>query len=254
MKPYAEQDGVKIYHGDMRDILPRLGVLADAIIADPPYAQTSLKWDVWPTDWPDVALRSLTSTGSMWCFGSLRMFMDRTSQFSRWRFAQDVVWEKHNGSNFHADRFRRVHEQAAHFYPTDVPWENVYKAPVMTADATKRTLRRKQRPAHTGDIGAAAYASEDGGPRLMRSVIYAPSCHGFAENETQKPVEIVSPLIEYSCPPCGLILSPFGGSGTDAIAARALGRRAILIEIREEQCEVAARRLSQSLLFGQVPA
>lgn len=252
MKPYYEDASVRIYHGDCREIMRDIADMADCIIADPPYAQTSLAWDRWPTDWPDYAVASLLLTGSMWCFGSLRMFMERATQFTRWQLAQDVVWEKHNGSSFHADRFKRVHEQAAQFYRVGSQWENVYKNVPTTPDATARTVRRKRRPPHMGDINESHYTSEDGGPRLMRSVIYARSCHGRAVNETQKPEEIIAPLIESSCPPGGLVLSPFAGSGTDGVVAKALGRRAVLIEMREEQCEQAALRVSGGPLFRAV--
>lgn len=36
MKPYYEQDGVTIYHGDCREILPSLGRF-DLLLTDPPY-------------------------------------------------------------------------------------------------------------------------------------------------------------------------------------------------------------------------
>ena len=214
---------------------------------NPPYGQTSLAWDVWPDQWP---LLISARCRAMWVFGTLRMFSDHAAEFAEpragWRMSQDVVWEKHNGSSFHADRFRRVHESAAHFYRG--PWDEAYKNPPKTPDATKRTVRRKQRPPHMGVIGEGAFRSEDGGPRLMRSVIYEPSCHGYAENETQKPLGIIRPLIEYSCPPGGIILDPFCGSGSTLVAAKEMGRRAIGMDIREDQCEIAARRLSQGVL------
>jgi len=173
--------------------------------------------------------------------------MDRAGEFADagWKLSQDVVWEKHNGSSFHADRFRRVHEQACHFYRGS--WEGIYKRTPVTHDATARAVRRKGRPAHMGHIDQTPYRSEDGGPRLMRSVIYARSMHGTAENETQKPEAIVVPLIEYACPPGGLLLSPFAGSGTDLRAARLMGRRAIGIDSRESQCEIAAKSLQEAL-------
>lgn len=250
IEPYFEHSGVTIYHGDMLNVLPliypdstRDDQLPDLIIADPPYAQTSLQWDVWPHGWPDAAANVLKDTGSMWCFGSLKMFMQRSTAFGLWRFAQDIVWEKHNGSSFHADRFKRVHEQAAQFYRVGSQWEGVYKAPVTTPDATARTVRTKRRPNHMGKIDKTPYVSEDGGPRLMRSVIYARSCHGFAVNETQKPIALTAPLIESSCPPGGLILEPFGGSAPAAFYALNSGRRAVVCETRESQCEAAALRL-----------
>ena len=38
MKPYYEQDGITIYHGDCRDILPTLETGSiDLVLTDPPY-------------------------------------------------------------------------------------------------------------------------------------------------------------------------------------------------------------------------
>lgn len=243
MKPYYADASVAIYHGDCREIVPLLGVQPDLVMADPPYAQTSLDWDRWPVGWLSVEGMGR----SLWCFGSLRIFMDRGAEFvaAGWLLSQDVIWEKHNGSSFHADRFRRVHEQPSHFYRGG--WDDLYHVPPVTHDATARAVRRKGRPAHMGAIEGSAYVSEDGGPRLMRSVIYSRSMHGKAENETQKPEGIVAPLIEYACRPGGLIVSPFMGSGTDLVTARLTGRRAIGIDVRESQCEAAARRLMNAL-------
>ena len=89
---------------------------------------------------------------------------------------------------------------------------------------------------------------------MMRSVIYARSCHGEADHPTQKPVEIVAPLLQYACPSGGLILDPFMGSGTTLVAAKQLGRRAIGIEISREYCDIAIERLAQSVFdFSEPP-
>lgn len=234
MNPYFEADGVALFHCDCREFTAS----ACATIADPPYGQTSLAWDRWPDGWVKGAVGD-----SLWCFGSLRMFTAHWSEFDHWKFAQDLIWEKHNGSNSAGDRFRRVHEQAAHFYQGE--WINVYRAVVTTPDAVKKQVRRKNRPTHWGAIGEHAYESHDGGPRQMRSVIYARSCHGHAEHPTQKPFEILAPLIEYSCPPEGTIYVPFAGAGSEMEAARQLGRKAVGCEIDERFCEIAANRLQQ---------
>lgn len=243
MEPYYQDDRVTLYHGDFRDVVPALGVVADVIIADPPYGETSLEWDKWPAGWPAALLAFATA---MWCFGSMRMFLDRAAEFDGWRLSQDIVWEKHNGSGFHADRFKRVHEHALHWYRADVRWSDIHHQTPTTSDATARAVRRKTRPTHTGKIDASAYQSFDGGPRLMRSVLYARSMHGSAINETEKPVGLLHPLIEYACPRGGLVLDPFAGSSSTLVAARDSGRRAIGVELRESQCEAAAARLAQA--------
>jgi site-specific DNA-methyltransferase (adenine-specific) len=249
MTPYFSGDGVTLYHGDCREVFPTLGDgWADMVLADPPYGETSLGWDRRVVGWVSVARVTLSRRGSLWCFGSLRHFLAERDAFAGWKLAQEIVWEKHNGSAFHADRFKRVHELVAHFYPADVPWGEIYQSPVFTQDATKRAVRHKERPPHTGEIENSTYVSTDGGPRMMRSVIYVRSCHGRAQHPTEKPMGILSPLVEFSCPPGGTVAVPFAGVGSELDAARMAGRKAIGVELSERYCERAAKRLSQGVL------
>src|SRR5581483_11405192 len=141
----------------------------DLIIADPPYEVTSLAWDKEVDGWLDVATGRLKPTGSVWIFGSMRSFMSMGANVSAadLRYAQDIVWEKQNGSGFHADRFKRVHEHVVQFYRAETPWSEVYNEVQTTPDAMARTVRRKRRPPHMGHIEAGHYTSEDGGPRIM---------------------------------------------------------------------------------------
>lgn len=237
---------VQILTGDMRAIIPTIpDESVDLILTDCPYGETSLEWDRWVPEWPSRVRRVLKKTGSMWCFGSMRMFMEHASEFHGWRLSHDVVWEKHNGSGLFNDRFRRVHEMALHFYRDDAKWEEVYKCPQFTNDARARTVRKHKRPAQwIGATGDTTYRSEEGGPRLMRSVQFVRSEHGRAVHPTQKPIAIVEPLLLYGCPPQGVVLDPFAGSGTTGLVARRHGRSAILIEGKPEYADVIERRLA----------
>lgn len=240
MQPYYEQDGITIYHGDCRDVLPHLAV--DLVVTDPPYGVTSLEWDQVVDGW-----ECLLRTQQAWVFGSIRYLvgMARSFDLAGWKLAQDIVWEKHNGSGFAADRFRRVHEHALHFYRGK--WSELYVDVPVTMGAKKRSVNRRAKPTHTGNIGDPEYRSEDGGPLLVRSVMRVRSCHGRAEHPTQKPTGILAPLIQCSCPPGGLVLDPFSGSGSTLIAAREQGRCAVGIENEERYCEIAAKRLAQGV-------
>lgn len=243
--PYYVDDTVTLYLGDMREVLPESGLRADLVVADPPYGETSLVWDRWPEGWIQVAA---STAPAMWCFGSLRMFGHRFGEFlaAGLAFSQDLVWEKHNGSGFLADRFRRVHEHAVHWYRG--LWTETYHDVPTTPDAVACQVRRKQRPAHMGDIERGSYTTEDGGPRLTRSVLSVRSMHGRAIHPTEKPVGLLDPLVRYGSPPGGLVLDPFAGSGSTAVAARLSGRRAVLIEADERYCEAIAARLAQGVL------
>jgi len=247
---------IRIITGDCRDVLSAMEPNSvDCVLTDPPYGETSLAWDRWVAGWPALVRRVLKKTGSMWCFGSTRMFLEHADDFQGWSQSQDVVWEKHNGSGFLNDRFRRVHELALHFYRADAKWSDVYKAPQFTNDATARTVRKKAKPAHWhGSTGDTVYQSEDGGPRLMRSVIFARSEHGRAEHPTQKPIDIVEPLLLYACPQGGVCLDPFAGSGTTGVVAKRHGIDCTLIEGNPEFAEIARVRIAGGALFAHAEA
>lgn len=247
IEPYYRDATSVIYLGDCREVLPVLDLAGvGLVIADPPYNETSLPWDRWPAGWPAAVAAAVAPNIPLWCFGSMRMFLDRSADFGAWTFGQDVVWEKQNGSGFTADRFRRVHEHVVQWYRGN--WADVWKRPVTTPDATARQVRRKTSPSHTGFAGDSSYRSFDGGPRLMRSVIKASNCHGHALVPTQKPVAIIEPLLAYNLAPAGLVLDPTMGSGSTLRAAAGRGYRGIGIEADEATCEIAARSLQQAHL------
>jgi site-specific DNA-methyltransferase (adenine-specific) len=179
----------------------------------------------------------------------MRFFFEQLSTFDGWNLAQEIVWEKQNGSGFTSGRFNRVHEFAVHWYRGKWTDEirTVPRVPSQT-DGIK-TIRYRGITPHRGEIGNTGY--RDDGLRLVRSVLRFRNEHSNAYHPTQKPLGLIKLLIQYSAPDGAAVLDPFCGSGTTLLAAKQLGNPAIGIEIDERYCEISAKRLSQEIIdFG----
>ena len=66
------------------------------------------------------------------------------------------------------------------------------------------------------------------------------------EHPSVKPSNLIKKLLRVHSNPNNLIIDPFLGSGTTAVACKDLGRRCIGIEISEEYCKIAVQRLKNT--------
>ena len=64
------------------------------------------------------------------------------------------------------------------------------------------------------------------------------------------PVELARRCIVAGCPPGGVVLDPFAGSGTTGVAALDTGRRFLGVELHAPYAEAAARRLGLPAMVG----
>lgn len=260
LDPYYQDDFVTLYHaadgylsilaGVLEHDYESSGRLPDLVVTDPPYGETSLTWDRWPEDWPaEVA----AYVNSMWCFGSMRMFLDRRDDFVDWKFSQDIIWSKPRGGVAYPDRASvRSHEIVTHWYRG--AWSDIYHEQQRRDHhgPGKGTIHRSETgPAWNGSRRAHSWT--DDGMRAISSVIKCQTMRMRGTGHpTEKPLGILEPLITYACPPGGLVLDIFAGSGSTGVAAKANGRHALLIEADEGYCEMAAQNLAQDVLFGGV--
>lgn len=222
---YYEDASVTLWHGDCRDVLPTLGPV-DHVITDPPYdARTHAgarsngdsfsRIDFAPLD-VAVELPAVLSAAQRWVLAFCTMEM-----IAIYREASGEAWVR------------------AGF------WRRPDGAPQFTGD----------RPATPGDAIAIMHAP--GKKRWNGKGRHAYWEVGVERvdrgHPTQKPAGLMEALIADFTDPGDLILDPFAGSGTTGVAAKRLGRRAILIEREEKYCAVAARRLQQQALDLYTP-
>ena len=87
-----------------------------------------------------------------------------------------------------------------------------------------------------------------GGPeyhnRSTGNVIRCPRVGADREHQTEKPIDLMRALVRVVSPVDGVVLDPFAGSGTTALVANRLGRRAVLIDL-------SADYLAQTMVRNQ---
>ena len=68
----------------------------------------------------------------------------------------------------------------------------------------------------------------------------------------EKPVRVLSALVQWACPKEGVVLDPFMGSGTTGVACVSLGRKFVGIEIDRQHFDVACERISAAQSQGRL--
>jgi DNA modification methylase len=98
--------------------------------------------------------------------------------------------------------------------------------------------------------GEMAWTNFDfGALRIFSFNIANGDTKGKRLHPTQKPVNLMKWCLNF-LPKARTVLDPFMGSGTTLEACKDAGKSCVGIEINERYCEIAAKRLSQSVLFG----
>jgi len=249
IEPYYETELGKLYHGDCLEIMPELEPV-DLVLTDPPYGHNNnnnndmianreaifggrnkpkrvpeSEYRPIANDGPEAneifrsclpLFRNLLKPGSCCCCCCCGGGPD--PQFARWSlwldekipFKQMVVWDK--GPMGMGHHYRRSYETvlvaqmpgACKWYDTTHKIENIIRP---THGFASKIIPSKEQHPVVKPIG------------LMRFFVGLHSLEG------------------------DIVLDPFMGSGTTAIACERLDRRWIGIEISEEYCEMAAKRI-----------
>ena len=82
-----------------------------------------------------------------------------------------------------------------------------------------------------------------------KNLISIPNIIGNKSHPTEKPVSLMGVFISNSTPKGGIVLDPFMGAGSTAIACKDLGRNFIGFELEPKYVEIANKRLQQEVLL-----
>lgn len=175
-------------------------------------------------------------------------------QADGWWLRDEIVWHKPRTTPFPAnDRTVSAHEMVYLFAKREryfFDWAAI-EEPAAYAGQTRQYGKVFRRLNEAGSSAARNY-DEDRiftvrETRRARSVwSISPSPYKDAHFATM-PVTLAEQCVKAGSAPGDVVLDPFGGAGTTALAARNLGRSAILIELKPSYCVLAKRRLGLPL-------
>lgn len=241
MKPYYEEAGITLFHGDCLEVLPEIAQRYEVglVLTSPPYnlrdpegpkslgggtyaadvskgygehddAMPRGEYVNWQKDVLIACWDTLTEDGAIFYnhkprVTGTRVLLPLELIPAELPLRQIVIWDRGSGFN------RRFH----YFVPAH-EW-----IMVIAKEAWRTTTRS------IDDVWRIPFETDSDHPAPF-------------------PLSLARRAVDSTA--AEMILDPFAGSGTTLVAAKEAGRKAIGIEIEERFCEMTAKRLSQGTL------
>ncbi len=219
MKPYYKHNGITIYHGDCREILPTLSK-CDLLLTDPPY--------------------ELTASGGG--IGAKREYLTSIDGELDGGFDTEILKPFHNWMVFCAKKqLPEMLSLAAQRRWMLVTWNKPNPTPLVNANY----LPDAEYIVHCFENSTCLFGGYES---RSRYILCPAQQNGWMGHPTVKPMPVMLRLVAVGSGEGQTVLDPFMGSGTTLVAAKNLGRKAIGIEIEERYCEIAAKRLAQEVM------
>lgn len=213
--PYYSEDGITIFHGDCREVLPSLS--ADIAIMDPPYG----------VGFPYRSYDDTVENLDRLIADLFPLLPGRTATFAgvgnmhRWpQPTWTLCWLDPGGTG-------------------SGPWGFCTWQPVLVygPDPYLKAGLGRRPDSHRSMLGRRPNKEDK---------------DGSGEHSCPKPLDVMRWLVGRVAPDTAdVIVDPTCGSGSTLRAAKDMGHRAIGIEQDERYCEIAAKRMAQGVLdFG----
>lgn len=262
----------EIIHGDCLSELRKFkNNIFQLIVADPPYFQVLLNedWDNqwtsekayldWSIEWIKECGRTLKEDGLFYIFGQLgkreHIWLHLMSMASNvLQFHDLIIWDRAVGYNERGDSFTPCYEMilvlrksknANPFFNKDairIPYDEE------TIKNYLRDKRYKDKDARLEHLSKGKYATN-----IFRVPSLKGSSNEKAGHPSQKPLRLIENIILSSSRQNDIVLDPFLGSGTTAVAAEKNLRRWIGIETNPLYIKVAGERLIEIRNSPELP-
>lgn len=202
-------------------------------------------------NWLSECMRILKQDGLCFIFGQLgkreHVWLHFCSQATRlMQFHDMVIWDRAVGYNERGDSFTPQYEMIL------VLRQPTCARPYFNKDAVRipydeETIRKYLRDPRYKDLAARGTHLRKG--KFATNIMRVPSLKGASKEKeghpSQKPVSLILNLMRASTQPGDLVVDPFLGSGTTAVAAKQLGRRCVGIELDASYVAIAQNRLQR---------
>jgi len=210
-------EGVTLYLGDCREILPTLGKV-DAVVTDPPYGIGA----------DEAAAKNKGKWG--------------------WKYYGDSSWDKQRPP---PSLILQLLEISKH----QIIWGGNYFTDLLPPTMQWLIWDKGQRDFSLADL-EMAWSSQRAAARIF-DYPRAKALADGKEHPTQKPVEVMRWCLGFVPDACVSILDPFMGSGTTGVACASLGRNFTGIEVNPAYFEISCRRIADELsrprMFVEAP-
>jgi len=266
----------RIIHGDCEEILKEFpDDYIDLIFTSPPYADQRHQTygGVKPDDYVDwflpkagQFLRVLKPTGTFILNIKERVVNGERHTYvielilrmreQGWLWTEEFIWHKKNSyPGKWPNRFRDSWERLLHFNKQRK--FNIYQEAVMVsiggwAKGRLANLSETDRIRDESKVGSGFGKKVSNwvgrGKVYPTNVIHMATECSNRNHSAAFPISLPTWFIKLLTQPGDIVLDPFIGSGTTAIAAQQLGRNYVGIDICEEYCQMAEERLIQKQL------
>lgn len=264
-----------VQQGDAQELIPKLPPASvDLFFTSPPYADARAYSEICPdkyVDWFLPFAKSMFAATKM--SGSLVLnIKNRVAnrgplrgqrhpyvyqlvlalQQLGWRWIETYIWAKPNAvPGRFGPRTKDSFEYVYHFARGPKPFFDLetvrapYKADIAEIERRKRDkLGRRNTEAGFGRDRTKTYLLGGADPGNIVSVPQTYNQHRGVAHTAAMPEGLAEFFIKAACPPAGIVIDPFAGSGTTIVVGRRLGRAAGGFELHEQFVAESLRRIA----------